>query len=120
MRRLFMVALMLGSVGCASDAPALEPGAAPRGIAVYALSRGQGVPAAASGAYDEIKARLQSLQGSGVVVGLSEQRIGLEGERRLCAVFAQPQAARAEYQRLAHYQSVDLLNVVLESCDDGK
>jgi hypothetical protein len=116
-----VVALMLGSVGCMRSALATEPDAAqPQSLAVYALSRGKGVPEATRRAFGEIKAKLQSLHDSAAVVELKEQLIGIEGETRLCAVFVDPRAAREEYQRLARYQSVDLLNIVLESCDDTK
>ena len=121
LKAAWIVALTLGSAGCMSSAPATEPDAAPRqGLAVYALSRGQGVPEATRRAFGEIKAKLQTLHSSGTVLELKEQRIGLEGETRLCAVFADARAAREEFQHLARYQSVDLLNVALESCDAAK
>lgn len=116
-----IAALMLGSVACMNSAPANEPEPAPsQGLAIYALSRGQGVPEATRRAFGEIKAKLQTLRDGSTVIELEERRIGIEGETRLCAVFADPQAARDEYERLARYRSVDLLNIVLESCDGTK
>lgn len=121
LKAALIVALMLGSAGCMSSAPAAEPDAAQqRSLAVYALSRGKGVPEATRRAFGEIKAKLKTLHDSATVVELKEQRIGIEGETRLCAVFVDPGAAREEYQRLAQYQTVDLLSIALERCEETK
>jgi hypothetical protein len=60
---------------------------------------------------------LESLRDRGVDVRLSEQRIGLEGETRLCAEFADPEQAAAAFERLRPVvQGVDLVNLTREAC----
>lgn len=117
----FTITLALGNEGCASAAPVADPDTAPTSIAVYALSRGKGVPEATRSAFAEIKAQLETDQQGGTVVQLSQRRIGIEGEIRLCARFADKQAAQRAFERFESYAAAfDLLNVVLESCIDAK
>lgn len=86
-------------------------------IAVYVLSRGQGVPEKTQRVFQEIRSLLASERSRGLVVRLNEERIGLEGETRLCAVFRDGDAAAAAFSRLqALANTTELLRVVHESC----
>lgn len=93
---------------------------APKSFAVYALSRGAGVPAEAQAVLLETQRLLERLEAQGVDLTVVQERIGLEGETRLCAAFADPdqgQAAQRQVEELA--RGVDLLNVVAEPCPDA-
>ena len=88
-----------------------------RSFAVYTLSRGSGVPAAAREAQQKVQELVEFDRGRGVVVTVQGTRIGIEGERRLCLTYADPQeAARALERVRAMVQGVDLVNVVVEPC----
>jgi len=85
---------------------------------VYALSRGKGVPDEARAALSAARDLFTKLQASGQVLRVVEQRMGFEGERRVCAVFVDAKAAAAARdQLLAQSGGADLFNIVLESCD---
>jgi hypothetical protein len=88
-----------------------------RSFAVYALSRGTGVPDAAREAQEKVQELIEFDRGRGVVVTIQATRIGIEGERRLCVTYADAQeAARALERVRAMVQGVDLVNVVVEPC----
>ncbi len=86
-------------------------------VAVYVLSRGQGVPDATRVARDEARVLLRKLQAEKRALTLEETPIGLEGERRICATFARAEDAEAAAAQLrAIAAKVELFNVVLEPC----
>jgi hypothetical protein len=96
-----------------------EPGAG-GSVAVYALSRGQGVPSTTRLTYQKARALLQELEREKRVARLEETRVGLEGELRLCAEFTNDRSAHEAIERLhAMARDVDLLNVVEEPCRKG-
>ncbi|MBC7988590.1 MAG: hypothetical protein H7Y19_03275 [Luteimonas sp.] len=85
------------------------------------LSRGKGVPTETREAYKQIRYVLEQQQANANVTALQANRIGLEGETRLCAEFRNrddAQAALAEIRKLS--DGVDLLNVVEEPCPSRK
>jgi hypothetical protein len=104
------------------QAPAPAPGdTQPASIAIYTLSRGKGVPAETREAYKQIRATLEQRQAGNAVTAMQSQRIGLEGETRLCVEFRDhddAQAALADIRRLS--AGVDMLNVVEEPCPSRK
>jgi hypothetical protein len=86
-------------------------------FAVYALSRGKGVPEPTRGAFRKSHTLLEGAKKRGEVLWLKETRIGLEGETRLCVEAKDATAARALLRELrAIAENVELLNVVVESC----
>ena len=92
----------------------------PRSFAVYALSRGHGVPEAAREVLRKVRAWLDQAKQAGSVVDIRETRIGLEGETRLCVEFADSESAQAMLKRIrAFTKGVELINLVVEPCDDG-
>jgi hypothetical protein len=96
-------------------APA-RPEPAP-GVAVYALSRGAGVPEAARAALARVRALFEAGRSDGSVLRIEEARLGIEGESRLCAV---PRDAAAGERLLAEARraarDAPLFNVALEPC----
>lgn len=86
-------------------------------IEVLALSRGRGVPEAARETLEDISTIVDSAIESGVVVSVTRETIGLEGETRLCIVFRDRSALASlggEMRELA--QDVDLLQVNENNC----
>ena len=95
--------------------------AEPTRITINALSRGKGVPAETREAFKQIRALLERQQAAAAVAALQYQRIGLEGESRLCVEFrnaSDVQAALAEIRKIA--AGVELLNVVEAPCPSNK
>jgi hypothetical protein len=120
-RRAFS-ALLLIAVGsaCSGDTAASRPATAtsePRSFALYALSRGKGVPDAARAALADVEKALEDLQARGADITITEERIGLEGETRLCATFADASLAEETLERIRRLASgVDLVNLTEEPC----
>ncbi len=86
-------------------------------LAVYALSRGKGVPEPTRGALQRARTLLEGAKQRGEVIRLKEARIGLEGETRLCVEAKDVTAARALLRDLrAIAENVELFNVVAEPC----
>jgi len=95
--------------------------AQPTSLVVTTLSRGKGVPVDTRAVYKQIRAVLERWQATAAVTTLQANRIGLEGETRLCAEFRNrddAQAAFAEIRKLS--AGIDLLNVVEEPCSTRK
>jgi hypothetical protein len=90
----------------------------PVGVAVYTLSRGKGVPELANRVFSQAQELFRTLQAEKQVLRIHPiERIGIEGERRLCADFVDEQAARAAHVRLLKMaEGAELLNVVVEPC----
>lgn len=90
-------------------------------ITIDALSRGKGVPAETRDAFKQIRALLERQQATSAVAAVRYQRIGLEGESRLCVEFrnaSDAQAALTEIRKIA--AGADLLNVVEAPCPSNK
>ena len=86
-------------------------------FAVYALSRGKGVPEPTRGALRKARTLLERAKQRGEVIRLKETRIGLEGETRLCVEAKDVAAARALLRDLrAIAENIELFNVVVEPC----
>lgn len=86
-------------------------------VALYVLSRGQGVPEEARQVLEQARERFSTLEDSGAVIRIDERRIGLEGETRLCAEFADEADARREHGWLEQLAAgVDLVNLAFEPC----
>lgn len=100
--------------------PAPDP-AAPvvaREFAVYALSRGKGLPDETRAALAAAREVFADLRSKGQVVRVVEQTMGLEGERRVCAEFVDASAAEAAREQiLSQSAGTELFNVVIEACD---
>jgi hypothetical protein len=98
-----------------------EPSSAPRSFAVYALSRGKGVPAEARRALDDVQKLVDEDRRRGVAVESRRTRIGLEGETRLCVEYEDPEPARKAQRRARDIvEGVDLVNLVVGPCDESR
>lgn len=98
-----------------------DKAATPVHITISALSRGKGVPAETRDAFKQIRALLERQQATAAVVAVRYQRIGLEGESRLCVEFrnaSDAHAALTEIRKIA--AGADLLNVVEAPCPSNK
>ena len=100
-----------------SAAASATPVAGPRSFAVYALSRGKGVPQEAWEVLQRVRGLVESDRKRGVGVKIERTPLGLEGETRLCAEYEDPRAAEKALARARDLaKGVDLLNVVVEPC----
>jgi hypothetical protein len=121
-RRHVLSALLLIAAGsaCAGDTATRRPAAASAeqaSFALYALSRGKGVPEAARAALADAEEALEDLQARGADITINKERIGLEGETRLCATFADTSVAEEALEGIRRLVSgVDLVNLTEEPC----
>ena len=115
-----MASLALSFLGAASgsgQAPAPTPTPAVTSFAVFALSRGKGVPEAAREALRKVGERVEADQRRGVRVATRRTRIGLEGETKLCVEYEKAaDAARALEEAEKVVKDVDLVNLVPGPC----
>lgn len=89
----------------------------PQSFSIYALSRGKGVPEEARNVLDKARALLKTAQEQGAVTRLTDQRIGLEGETRVCAELRDPDSASELFSHIQQISlGVDLINVKIEAC----
>lgn len=115
---LGMGILMMGaSKGCAEAKSSETLAPAPQSISVYALSRGKGVPEQAREVLIQARELLKEAQKRGDVLHMMEQRIGLEGETKLCAEFSSGESAQTMIDQIQQLgRGVELLNVKVEPC----
>ena len=86
-------------------------------FALYALSRGKGVPEPTRGALENANSLLEDARQRGEVLALSKTRIGLEGEIRLCVQAKDAGAARDLQRKIRTIaEHVELFNIVEEPC----
>jgi hypothetical protein len=116
---------MLSTAGpaCPSDniddrgtVAAASPGL--RSFAIYALSRGKGVPGSARAVLARAETLLEGLREQGADITFTKKRVGLEGETRLCATFTDQGLAEETLERIRELTAgADLINLVVEPCD---
>jgi hypothetical protein len=88
-----------------------------RSLALYALSRGRGVPERTKVILEQARLLLEDAKRDNTVVSLIQEPIGIEGESRLCAEFVDDVQAQKMYQRLSDLtKGAELLNLQSESC----
>lgn len=111
------ILLIESGVGCAEIKASESRASAPPSFSVYALSRGKGVPDEARQVLAHARQIFKQGQEQGEVKRLVDRRIGLEGETRLCAEFADEQAADRYFEQLRRRSlDVDLVNIKKETC----
>jgi hypothetical protein len=113
----------LGLNGCGRPVPVLTTRAtgvsSATSFSVYALSRGKGVPEKSRQVFQQARALLEDAYRQGRVVRLKQDRIGLEGETRVCAEFSNPTVAQELLEQIRRLsEGVELVNVVIEPCPD--
>jgi hypothetical protein len=119
-RKVLLPGVFFGAAiasGCApAQAVAINP-PPDTDIAVYALSRGTGVPDEARQALRAARALFAKWGAEGRVLDLVDIPIGLEGDTRLCARFATPVDATSALEELDVLgRDVDLFQVKAEPC----
>jgi hypothetical protein len=118
---VWVLSAWLGIAGCATPAPISgeerTASTDSMSFAVSALSRGRGVPPPTRAAWQAVWTMLEDARREGKVTRLQQTRIGLEGEVRLCAEFADPAHARELLARARQIvEGVELINVVEAPC----
>ena len=89
----------------------------PTSFSIAALSRGSGVPAAARAVLDEAEEIVGGLRQRGADVTMTRERIGIEGETRLCVSFTDPGLAEQALARIRALASgVDLVDLGTGAC----
>lgn len=93
----------------------------PTAIVITTLSKGRGVPAPARDAYKQIRGLLEEQQSQSAVTNIDTQRIGIEGEMRMCAEFRDRAQAEYTFEQIRKISTdVELLNVVEGPCPPTK
>ena len=111
--------LVLGACSDNPDANGEQPVADTAGseFALYALSRGKGVPEPTRDALEKATSLLEDAKQDGDVLSLSKTRIGLDGETRLCVQAKDAASARALQEEVWSIAGdADLFDVVEEPC----
>ncbi|MCP1926409.1 hypothetical protein [Bradyrhizobium elkanii] len=86
-------------------------------FAVYALSRGKGLSEDGRKALDGFRQLLREMKAEGQVVEVSDARIGIEGETRVCAKFASSELAGKAWTQLQQLSAgADLVQLKPEKC----
>ncbi|MGB5753772.1 MAG: hypothetical protein WBN87_12985 [Thermoanaerobaculia bacterium] len=92
----------------------------PLSFAVYALSIGKGVPEEARNALEEARNILEEDREQGVHLEIFETVLGLEGERRVCAVYDDSEASESAFTRISDLiEGIELINLVREDCESA-
>lgn len=90
-----------------------------RSFSVTVLSRGKGVPAEAREALAEVRKVVEADRSRGVKVTMTTDRIGIEGESRLCVEYENGRDGSRAYQRAGEIvKGVDLVNLDAGECEE--
>ncbi|MDA9476874.1 hypothetical protein XI03_20765 [Bradyrhizobium sp. CCBAU 65884] len=86
-------------------------------FALYALSRGKGLSDDGRRALEGFRQLLREMKAEGQVVEVSDTRIGLEGETRVCAKFASSDLAGKAWMQMQRLSAgADLVHLKPEKC----
>lgn len=89
----------------------------PTSVTITTLSKGRGVPAPTRDAYKQIRGLLEEQQNQSAVTNIDTQRIGIEGEMRMCAEFRDRDQAEYTLEQIRKISAdVELINVVEGPC----
>lgn len=103
-----------------SEGTGAEPPAAVlelRSFALYVLSRGNGVSDRGRKALADFREMLRRMSNKGQVAEISEARIGIEGETKICARFASAElAAKAWIDMRRSLADAELVQLKAEKC----
>lgn len=85
------------------------------------MSKGRGVPAPTRDAYKQIRGLLEEQKSQSAVTDIDTQRIGLEGEMRMCAQFRDRAQAEYTLEQIRKLSAdVELINVAEGPCPTTK
>jgi hypothetical protein len=120
-RVVVAAAILVAASACNANHPdAAEQSPDTQGFSIYTLSRGKGVPQDARSVLAKAEGVLAGLRQRGADIILSKERIGLEGETRLCATFADRTTAQDALDRVRELISgVDLVSLSNEPCGEA-
>jgi len=111
-RGLPLLLAMVVCDSCSNAAKEPPPASSPYCFAVYALSRGKGVPDSARQALEKARTFLEEGKKSGAVLRIQETPIGLEGEKRLSVEFKDDgEFRRAKAKILELITGLELINL---------
>ncbi|RXG84335.1 hypothetical protein [Bradyrhizobium vignae] len=86
-------------------------------FAFYALSRGKGLSERGRQVLEDFRELLRGMKAEGQVVEVSDSRIGLEGETRICAKFASSESTGKAWMQMQRLSAgVDLVQLKPEKC----
>ncbi|UQR61643.1 hypothetical protein LRP30_33205 [Bradyrhizobium sp. C-145] len=86
-------------------------------FAFYALSRGKGLSEKGRQVLEDFRELLRGMKAEGQVVEVSESRIGLEGETRICAKFVSSESTGKAWMQMQRLSAgVDLVQLKPEKC----
>ena len=113
----FLAATLLGAGSGMDQAPTPTPAVEFTSFAVFALSRGKGVPPAAREVIRKVTEIVDAEKRRGVRVEARRTRIGLEGETKLCVEYENAAEARLAHEQIDKLvKDVDLVNLVAGPC----
>jgi hypothetical protein len=88
-----------------------------RSFALYALSRGSGLSERGQRVLTEFRDLLSRMKAEGKVIQISDTRIGIEGETRICAKFSTGELAAQVWMITAmSIRGADLVQLKAEGC----
>lgn len=90
-------------------------------VVITTMSKGRGVPAPTRDAYKQIRGLLEEQKSRSAVTGIDTQRIGLEGEMRMCAQFRDRAQAEYTLEQIRKLSAdVELIHVAEGPCPTTK
>jgi hypothetical protein len=106
-----------GSADAGRDTGAPDTVLEHKSFAFYALSRGKGLSEEGQKVLEDFRELLRGMKAEGQVVEVSDSRIGLEGETRICATFASSDVAEKVWMQMQRLSAgVDLVQLKAEKC----
>jgi hypothetical protein len=86
-------------------------------FALYALSRGRGLSERGQRAIADFRELLRNMKAEGQVIEVSDTRIGIEGETRICVSFTSPELAGKVWMQMQRsLVAADLVQLKPEKC----
>lgn len=119
----FFIAILVITAlpSCATSTADAKKSNEERRFSVLILSRGAGVPTETREVFNEIKRLLINARTTGAAVNVTENRIGLEGETKLCVTSTDPLALEDLVGKVkALSKGVELMNIDAESCGNSQ
>jgi hypothetical protein len=112
-----LLELIVGSVEPSRDTGPPDAVLELQSFALYALSRGRGVSESGQKAIADFRELIRNMKAEGHTIEVSDTRIGIEGETRICASFTSRElAGKAWMQMQRSLVAADLVQLKPERC----
>jgi hypothetical protein len=112
-----LLELMIGSGDSSRDTGPPDAVLELQSFALYALSRGRGLSESGQRAIAEFRELLSNLKAEGHLIEVSDTRIGIEGETRICASFTNRELAGKVWMQMQRsLVGADLVQLKAEKC----